>query len=378
MDQFTFVIPTLLGVEGLTADELRRMNMQQVRAENGRVFCQGTMEDIPRLNLRLRTGERVLISLGTFPAHSFEDLFQGTKALPWEEFIPSNGAFPVKGFSLNSTLHSVPACQKIVKKAIVDRLSEAYGISEFPETGAEYTVKATLLKDRVTLTVDTSGAGLHKRGYRIKDVAAPIKETLAAAMVQLSFWKEGRILVDPCCGSGTIPIEAALIGRNIAPGLNRSFACEDWEFIDKNLWKEEKRAAFQAIRYDEKLDITGMDIDPKAVAAAKQNAEEAGVEDCIHFRRADAAKLHAQGQNGILITNPPYGERIGEEKEIQKIYGGLKNFLQNHPDWSLFLVTTDKDAEEKILQRKADRRRKLYNGRLEVCYYQFHGQKPGK
>ena len=165
---------------------------------------------------------------------------------------------------------------------------------------------------------------------------------------------------------------------NIAPGLNRSFACEDWEFIDKNLWKEEKRAAFQAIRYDEKLDITGMDIDSKAVAAAKQNAEEAGVEDCIHFRRADAAKLHAQGQNGILITNPPYGERIGEEKEIQKIYGGLKNFLQNHPDWSLFLVTTDKDAEEKILQRKADRRRKLYNGRLEVCYYQFHGQKPGK
>ena len=197
-------------------------------------------------------------------------------------------------------------------------------------------------------------------------------------MVQLSFWKEGRILVDPCCGSGTIPIEAALIGRNIAPGLNRSFACEDWEFIDKNLWKEEKRAAFQAIRYDEKLDITGMDIDPKAVAAAKQNAEEAGVEDCIHFRRADAAKLHAEGQNGILITNPPYGERIGEEKEIQKIYGGLKNFLQNHPDWSLFLVTTDKDAEEKILQRQADRRRKLYNGRLEVCYYQFHGQKPGK
>ena len=261
-----------------------------------------------------------------FNRHGIEELFQQTKALEWEMLIPPDGKFTVTGTSVKSVLHSVPACQKIVKKAIVDRLSEAYGISEFPETGAEYTVKATLLKDRVTLTVDTSGAGLHKRGYRIKDVAAPIKETLAAAMVQLSFWKEGRILVDPCCGSGTIPIEAALIGRNIAPGLNRSFACEDWEFIDKNLWKEEKRAAFQAIRYDEKLDITGMDIDPKAVAAAKQNAEEAGVEDCIHFRRADAAKLHVQGQNGILITYPPDPEDLRRTEKLFAESTGLVTF----------------------------------------------------
>ena len=366
------------GLEAVVKREIQELGYKILKTEDGKVTYLGDERAVVRSNLWLRSADRVLLRMAEFEADTFEELFQQTKALEWEMLIPPDGKFTVTGTSVKSVLHSVPACQKIVKKAIVDRLSEAYGISEFPETGAEYTVKATLLKDRVTLTVDTSGAGLHKRGYRIKDVAAPIKETLAAAMVQLSFWKEGRILVDPCCGSGTIPIEAALIGRNIAPGLNRSFACEDWEFIDKNLWKEEKRAAFQAIRYDEKLDITGMDIDPKAVAAAKQNAEEAGVEDGIHFRRADAAKLHAQGQNGILITNPPYGERIGEEKEIQKIYGGLKNFLQNHPDWSLFLVTTDKDAEEKILQRKADRRRKLYNGRLEVCYYQFHGQKPGK
>lgn len=366
------------GLEAVVKREIQELGYKILKTEDGKVTYLGDERAVVRSNLWLRSADRVLLRMAEFEADTFEELFQQTKALEWEMLIPPDGKFTVTGTSVKSVLHSVPACQKIVKKAIVDRLSEAYGISEFPETGAEYTVKATLLKDRVTLTVDTSGAGLHKRGYRIKDVAAPIKETLAAAMVQLSFWKEGRILVDPCCGSGTIPIEAALIGRNIAPGLNRSFACEDWEFIDKNLWKEEKRAAFQAIRYDEKLDITGMDIDPKAVAAAKQNAEEAGVEDCVRFQRADAAKLHAQGQNGILITNPPYGERIGEEKEIQKIYGGLKNFLQNHPDWSLFLVTTDKDAEEKILQRKADRRRKLYNGRLEVCYYQFHGQKPGK
>ena len=328
------------GLEAVVKREIQELGYKILKTEDGKVTYLGDERAVVRSNLWLRSADRVLLRMAEFEADTFEELFQQTKALEWEMLIPPDGKFTVTGTSVKSVLHSVPACQKIVKKAIVDRLSEAYGISEFPETGAEYTVKATLLKDRVTLTVDTSGVGLHKRGYRIKDVAAPIKETLAAAMVQLSFWKEGRILVDPCCGSGTIPI--------------------------------------QAIRYDEKLDITGMDIDPKAVAAAKQNAEEAGVEDCIHFRRADAAKLHAEGQNGILITNPPYGERIGEEKEIQKIYGGLKNFLQNHPDWSLFLVTTDKDAEEKILQRKADRRRKLYNGRLEVCYYQFHGQKPVK
>lgn len=366
------------GLEAVVKREIQALGYKILKTEDGKVTYLGDERAVVRSNLWLRSADRVLLRMAEFDADTFEELFQQTRALDWEMLIPPDGKFTVTGTSVKSVLHSVPACQSIVKKAIVDRLGEVYGMTEFPETGAEYTVKATLLKDRVTLTVDTSGTGLHKRGYRVKDVAAPIKETLAAALVQLSFWKENRILVDPCCGSGTIPIEAAMIGRNIAPGLNRSFACEDWEFIPKTLWKEERKAAFQAIRYDQQLDITGMDIDPKAVSAAKQNAEEAGVDDCIRFEKSDAAKLAAEGENGILITNPPYGERIGEEKEIQKIYGGLERFLKAHPDWSLFLVTTDKEAEEKILQRKADRRRKLYNGRLEVCYYQFHGQKPGR
>lgn len=366
------------GLEAVVKREIQALGYKILKTEDGKVTYLGDERAVVRSNLWLRSADRVLLRMAEFDADTFEELFQQTRALDWEMLIPPDGKFTVTGTSVKSVLHSVPACQSIVKKAIVDRLGEVYGMTEFPETGAEYTVKATLLKDRVTLTVDTSGTGLHKRGYRVKDVAAPIKETLAAALVQLSFWKENRILVDPCCGSGTIPIEAAMIGRNIAPGLNRNFACEDWEFIPKTLWKEERKAAFQTIRYDQQLDITGMDIDPKAVSAAKQNAEEAGVDDCIRFEKGDAAKLAAEGENGIFITNPPYGERIGEEKEIQKIYGGLEHFLKAHPDWSLFLVTTDKEAEEKILQRKADRRRKLYNGRLEVCYYQFHGQKPGR
>lgn len=366
------------GLEAVVKREIQQLGYNIIKTEDGKVTYLGDERAIVRSNLWLRSADRVLLRMAEFEAETFEDLFQQTKAFEWEVLIPPDGKFTVTGTSVKSTLHSVPACQSIVKKAIVDRLGEAYGISDFPENGAEYTVKVTLLKNRVTLTVDTSGAGLHKRGYRIKDVAAPIKETLAAGLVQLSFWREGRILADPCCGSGTIPIEAALIGLNIAPGLNRSFACEDWEFIDKNLWKEEKKSAFEAMHYDRELQITGMDIDPAAISAARQNAEEAGVGECITFVRADAAKLRLEGQNGIIITNPPYGERIGEEKEIHSIYGGLERFLKQNPDWSLFLVTTDKQAEDRILQRKADRRRKLYNGRLEVCYYQFHGQKTVK
>ena len=227
----------------------------------------------------------------------------------------------------------------------------------------------------MTLTVDTSGTGLHKRGYRISDVAAPIKETLAAAMIQLSFWKKDRILVDPCCGSGTIPIEAAMIGRNIAPGLNRTFACEGWDFIPANLWKEERKAAFDNMNYEQPLDIYGYDINSKAVKAAQENAAEAGVDDCIQFCRADIRNLNSEGDNGIIITNPPYGKRIGEEDEISEIYEALKKFFKENRDWSLFMITTDKEVEKKVMGRKADRRRKLYNGRLETCYYQFHGER---
>lgn len=372
------------GLEAVVKREIESLGYEIVRTEDAKVTYMGDERAIVRSNLWLRSADRVLLKTGEFEALEFEELYQQTRGLPWEQLIPPDGKFTVTGTSVKSKLHSVPACQKIVKKAIVDRLAEYYAMETFPETGAEYTVKATILKNRVTLTVDTSGPGLHKRGYRVADVAAPMKETLAAALVQLSFWKKGRILVDPCCGSGTIPIEAAMIGRNIAPGLGRSFACEGWELIEKSVWKEERKAAFAAIDHEAELQIYGSDINGRAVRAAMQNAQEAGVDECITFRRMDVAGLFAPGENGIIITNPPYGERIGEEKQIEAIYGALRAFMRKNPDWSLFMITTDREAEDKVAGRKADRRRKLYNGRLQTCYYQFHGQKkqqdrpPGK
>ena len=363
------------GLEAVVRREIEALGYSIIKTEDGKVTYMGDERAIVRSNLWLRTADRVLLKMAEFSAVEFEELFQQTKGLPWEQLIPLDGRFTVTGTSVKSKLHSVPACQKIVKKAIVEKLKEFYGVEVFEETGAEYTVKASLLKDRVTLTVDTSGTGLHKRGYRISDVAAPIKETLAAAMIQLSFWKKDRILVDPCCGSGTIPIEAAMIGRNIAPGLNRTFAGEGWDFIPANLWKEERKAAFDNMNYEQPLDIYGYDINSKAVKAAQENAAEAGVDDCIQFCRADIRNLNSEGDNGIIITNPPYGKRIGEEDEISEIYEALKKFFKENRDWSLFMITTDKEVEKKVMGRKADRRRKLYNGRLETCYYQFHGER---
>ena len=363
------------GLEAVVRREIEALGYRIIKTEDGKVTYMGDERAIVRSNLWLRTADRVLLKMAEFSAVEFEELFQQTKGLPWEQLIPLDGRFTVTGTSVKSKLHSVPACQKIVKKAIVEKLKEFYGVEVFEETGAEYTVKASLLKDRVTMTVDTSGTGLHKRGSRISDVAAPIKETLAAAMIQLSFWKKDRILVDPCCGSGTIPIEAAMIGRNIAPGLNRTFACEGWDFIPANLWKEERKAAFDNMNYEQPLDIYGYDINSKAVKAAQENAAEAGVDDCIQFCRADIRNLNSEGDNGIIITNPPYGKRIGEEDEISEIYEALKKFFKENRDWSLFMITTDKEVEKKVMGRKADRRRKLYNGRLETCYYQFHGER---
>lgn len=366
------------GLEAVVKREIEALGYKIVKSEDAKITYMGDERAIARSNLWLRSADRVLLKMGEFKALEFEDLFQQTKAIAWEEIIPADGKFTVTGTSVKSKLHSVPACQSIVKKAIVERLGSFYCIDRFEETGAEYTVKVTILKDRVTLTIDTSGAGLHKRGYRVSDVAAPIKETLAAAMVQLSFWKAGRLLVDPCCGSGTIPIEAAMIGRNIAPGLNRKFASQEWDIIPPEIWKEERKAAFEAIDYDADIRIEASDISGRAVEAALENAAEAGVDDCIEFKKMDMANLTAEEEGGIVITNPPYGERIGEKKQIEAIYRAYSEFYRKNPTWSLFMVTTDKEVENKIFGRPADRRRKLYNGRLEVCYYQFHGQKPGR
>lgn len=375
--RYELIATATFGLEAVVRREIESLDYKVLKTEDGKVTFEGDERAIVRSNLWLRTADRVLLKMAEFEARTFEELFQQTKALMWEALIPPDGKFTVTGTSVKSQLHSVPACQGICKKAIASRLGEAYLMETLPETGAEYTVKVTILKDRVTLTVDTSGSGLHKRGYRVKTVAAPIKETLAAAMVQLSFWNKDRVLLDPCCGSGTIAIEAAMIGRNIAPGLSRSFACEEWEAIGKKLWKEEKKRAYDLMDDEAKLDIVGIDIDKMAIEAAKENAIEAGVDECIRFINADMARIKASKPSGIIITNPPYGERIGEQKQIAAIYSKYKKFFAENPSWSMFMVTTDKDIEAKVFGRKADRRRKLYNGRLEVCYYQFHGKKLG-
>lgn len=282
MEKLTFVVPTLLGVEGLTADELRRMGMAETRAENGRVLCQGEAKDIPRLNLRLRTGERVLLLVGSFPARSFEELFQGVQALPWERWIPQGGQFPVKGYSLNSVLHSVPACQSIVKKAVATRLGRVYHRETLPEDGALYQIQFSLMKNQVSLMLDTTGPGLYKRGYRAVGVEAPLRETLAAALVLLSGYRGKDPFCDPFCGSGTIAIEAALIAKNRAPGLNRTFSAQKWDWLPSQTWVDGAGEAMD-LEYDGTYDIWGGDIDPAAVHLAQANAVKADVEDLVHF-----------------------------------------------------------------------------------------------
>lgn len=376
MSKLELIATATFGLEAVVKREIENLGFKVLKSEDAKISYLGDERAIVKSNLWLRCADRVLLKLGEFNALTFEELFQQAKALPWEEWIPEDGKFTVAGTSVKSKLHSVPDCQAIVKKAIVEKLKETYHCQWFQETGPEYRIKMTLLKDRVTITLDTSGAGLHKRGYRVKDVAAPIKETLAAAMVQLSYWKEGRLLLDPLCGSGTIAIEAALIGKNIAPGLNRKFASEQWQNISSALWKEERHAAFQAINNDSKIRIQASDILPAAIQAARENAMEAGVDDCIDFKIKPLRDVRFEENYGIIICNPPYGERIGEKDAIRKIYSELKNLFEGNPTWSLYLVTTDKEFEALTFGRPADRRRKLYNGRLEVCYYQYYGLKP--
>ena len=372
------IAATTFGLEAASRREIEKLGYKILKTEDGKVTFLGDERAVVRANLWLRTADRVQIKMAEFMAYEFEDLFQQIKGIPWEHWIPVNGKFIVNGSSVKSKLSSVPACQSVAEKAVIERLKETYGIDYFEKSGALYDIKITLLKDRVTVTLDTTGPGLHKRGHRQHSVEAPIKETLAAAMIELSFWREDRILADPCCGSGTIPIEAAMIGKNIAPGLSRSFASEEWEAIPGNLWKEERKKAFNAINNDVQLKIFGSDINPQAVKAARLNAEEAGVDDCIKFYTADVSALRTKSERGVLITNPPYGQRIGDQEAIDKIYQSYSRFFKENPTWSLFVITADKTIEKKAMGRPAERRRKLYNGRLEVCYYQFHGEKPKK
>lgn len=370
MTKLEFAVPTLFGLEGLCADELRRLGLPDVRAENGRVLCGGSVSDIPRLNLNLRTGERVLIVLGSFTALDFDALFEGVKALPWEDFISKNGAFPVKGYSLNSALHSLPACQSIVKKAVASRLGEKYSLETLPEDGPLFQIQFSIMKDTATLMLDTSGPGLHKRGYRAVGVVAPLRETLAAAMVLLSRYRGRDPFCDPFCGSGTVAIEAALIAKNRAPGLDRSFSAQKWPWLSSQAWLDGAGEAIDK-EYDGKYDIWGGDIDPQAVAIAKANAEKAGVEELVRFDVADATRFYRDSPKGRIVTNPPYGERIMERQEAEALYAAFGQAYEAlDPGWELFLLSSHTEFE-RTFGRSADKKRKLYNGMIKCDLFQY-------
>ena len=370
MKELELLIPTLFGLEGLCAEELRRLGLPEVKAENGRVGCKARPADIPRVNLNLRTGERVLLVVGRYHAADFEALFEGAKALPWEDFIPREGAFPVKGHSLNSQLHALPAIQSVLKKALAARLGQKYGMDTLPETGALYQVQFSLMHDEITLMLDTTGAGLHKRGYRAVGVVAPLRETLAAAMVLLSRYRGKDPFCDPFCGSGTIAIEAALIAKNRAPGLNRAFSAQRWKWLDSGLWLQAADEAMDK-EYHGDYDIWGGDIDPKAVAIARDNAVKADVEDVVRFEVADATRFHRDAPVGRVVTNPPYGERIMEKREAEELYKAFGRAVRTLPEGWRVSVLSSHTEFERTFGRTADKKRKLYNGMLKCDLFQY-------
>lgn len=377
MAKLELIATATFGLESLVAQELRNLGYSQLQVENGRVTFITNELGICRANLWLRTADRVLLKMGEFQALTFEELFQQTKALPWEEWLPKDACFPVQGKSVKSQLFSVPDCQAIVKKAVVERLKETYGIRWFPENGPRYTIEVSLLKNRALLTMDTTGAGLHKRGYRKLAGAAPLKETLAAAMIYLSHWQAERAFLDPFCGTGTLPIEAALIAQKRAPGLKRSFAAEMWPNLGKNLWQEAWREASDLWQPEVPLHVYGSDIDPKALELARLHAEEAGLKDMVHFQRLPVAEIRSRFAYGHIVTNPPYGERLGEKEDIAVLYWQLGKAWAGLGNWSLHLLTTER-YPEKYIGKRWDKSRKLYNGRLECHYYQFFGPKSPK
>ncbi len=364
-----YVVPCLLGLEGPIRDELVRLGMKDVVSENGRVFFSGGFEDLVKANVCLRIGERVLLEIGSFDAVTFDELFERTKALPWEDYIPEDGAFPVKGYSLNSALFSVSDCQKIIKKAVVERLKTKYRTDWFRETGALYQIQFSIMKDRVSLCIDSSGAGLHKRGYRPAHNVAPLKETMAAALVTLSRYRGREDFCDPFCGSGTIPIEAALIARNIAPGLNRSFSCENWPQIPSGIGRLVREEA-RSREYHGSYSILGSDLDPEAVKIARENAERAGVADIVRFEVADALQFERKTQNGIIVTNPPYGERILEKQQAEELYRGFGRAWSALENWKLYLLSSHTEFE-RTFGREADKKRKLYNGMIKCDLFMY-------
>ncbi len=376
MSKFEFAVPTLFGLEGLAGDELRRMNMENVRVEDRLVFFSGDENALAKANICLRTGERIMIVLAQFQAKSFEELFQGVLHTNLEDYIPADGQFPVKGHCLNSQLMSVSDCQAIIKKAASKRLGEKYGVSWLPETGVKFQLHFTILNDRVTLSLDTSGQGLHKRGYRAIGNDAPLHETLAAGMVELARFRGREYFWDPFCGSGTIPIEAALIAKNRAPGLNRTFAAQEYPWMPKEAWELAKTEAKDK-EFHGKYTIVGSDSDPACVSLSFANARKAGVSDCVTFKDGDATKMSLPTDSGILICNPPYGERMMEQHSAQRLYSALGRHLRYADGWRKYVITSEPEFEH-YFGRRADKKRKFYNGKIKCDYYMYLGGRAKK
>lgn len=375
MKTFHLVATAASGIEALVGKEIKALGYE-CQVENGKVFFEGTEKDIAKTNLWLRTADRVKIIVGEFDAYEFDELFEKTKALPWEDLLPMDANFPVAGKSIKSKLYSVSDCQAIVKKAIVNRLSEVYHRNtRLPETGSLYQLEVALLKDKVTLTLDTTGPSLFKRGYRSAKGGAPLKENMAAALVQLTNWRKDRPFYDPVCGSGTIVIEAALIGHNIAPGSNRSFSCEEWEWFNQSVFEEVRAEADAAVDHDIELDIMGTDIDGTMIEIAKANADEAGVGSSITFKQMQLADFTTEKEYGVILANPPYGERLGEEEEVHKLYREMGKVYRPLKTWSKYIITSDL-AFETFYREKATKKRKLYNGALRTDLFQYWGERP--
>lgn len=379
MRTFDLLVPCHFGLEAVLKREIYDLGYEITKVEDGRVTFEGDEEAVCRANIFLRTAERVMIQVGRFKATTFEELFQGIRNLPWEEYIPEDGKFWVKkASSINSKLFSPSDIQSIAKKAMVERMKQKYHKEWFKEDGAAYPVRIFLLKDEVTVALDTSGDSLHKRGYRTMTSKAPLTETLAASLIMLTPWRKDRILVDPFCGSGTFPIEAAMIAANIAPGMNRDFTAEEWtNMIDRKLWYECVKEAEDMIDTTVKVDIQGYDIDGDVIKAARENAKRAGVEHMIHFQQRAVADLSHPKKYGFIITNPPYGERLEDKADLPELYTQIGQAYQRLDSWSMFLITSYTDTE-KYIGRKADKNRKIYNGMLKTYFYQFLGPKPPK
>ena len=364
-----FAAPCLFGLEGIAGDELRRLNIENVQVEDRRVLFTGDAETLAKANICLRTAERIHIVLAQFEATTFEELFQGVYHTNLEDFIPKDGQFPVKGKCLDSQLMSESDCQAIIKKAASRRLGEKYGMQWLPETGAKFQLQFLILKNKVSLYLDTSGAGLHKRGYRAVGNEAPLRETLAAGMLQLTRYRGREFLWDPFCGSGTIPIEAAFLAKNRAPGLTRHFAAEDYPWIPKQIW-EQVRTEAKDKEFHGKYRILGTDNDPQCVSLSIANARKAGVSDCVTFQDGDATKMSLPAQSGILICNPPYGQRMLEQQSAQRLYAALGRHLKFANEWKQYVITSDPEFEH-FFGRRADKKRKLYNGMIRCDYYMF-------